>query len=284
MTNNRGVLPPPGDAAIVTMQSLHRPPRPTKKNPFMSMDCLQGRMRAEPSRPPSLALLLTDIGRASAETAMTWQAWPWLSLSTPSDPHPVLVLPGWLTGDSFTSPLRTFLGAKGYAVHGWGAGINFGHWSLLASVLLPKVESLFKTHRQKVSLIGASMGGLFARALARRCPEHVRCVVTLSSSAHGPSRANHVWRAYEMITGQPAETLVVKPPPVPSTSVFSPLDGLTHWRTCLQPETPHSENVPLLCSHHGMVNHPCALYLIADRLAQPQHAWRSFDAPAWWPR
>jgi pimeloyl-ACP methyl ester carboxylesterase len=234
----------------------------------------------ESPHPPPPALLLNEAF-AGAELAMVAASWPLLDLAPSGDGHPVLLLPGLLTDDLFTAPLCAFLRSRGYAAEGWGQGRNFGHWSLLESVLLPKLDSLCQRHGRKASVVGPSMGGLFARALAARRPDQVRCVVTMSSAAGGPPRSNHVWPLYRAMTGQPAETLQFPAPPVPSTSVFSRLDGLNDWRTCLQPVGAQTENVEIVSSHHGMANHPASLYLVADRLSQPDGAWQHFQPPSW---
>jgi pimeloyl-ACP methyl ester carboxylesterase len=182
--------------------------------------------------------------------------------------------------DNYTAPMRWFLGSRGHAARGWGLGVNLGHWSVVDAVLKPQLDQLCERHGTKVSLVGASIGGLFARAIALRWPEQVRCVVTLAASVTGSTRANHVWPFYELMTGQAAETLKVPAPPVPSTSVYSRVDGLNNWRTCLQPAAPCLENVEVLASHHGLALHAATFYLLADRLAQPEGAWAPFRPPA----
>jgi hypothetical protein len=112
-------------------------------------------------------------------------------------------------------------------------------------------------------------------------PQQVRCVVTMGSAAQPPRRSNYVWPAFEAATGQDEATMQVAPPPVPSTSVFSRSDGLSDWRPCVQPESAIAENVEVVSSHLGMVMHPATFYLVADRLAQPEGAWRPFAPPAW---
>ena len=233
-----------------------------------------GAMQTETSRPPPAGLLLAERPRAALEFASVLWSWPLLQDAPRGDGHPVLVLPGLLYGDAHTALLRTYLTRCGFDPHGWGRGINTGHWRALEDAVLPAIERLSDRHGRAVSVVGASMGGLFARAAAATLPGRVRCVVTLASSARPPSTSNHIWPMYELTTGQPRDTLVVPPPPVPSTSVFSRSDGLGDWRTCLQPEGPLSENVEVASSHMGMLWHPQALRVVADRLAQPEGRWR----------
>ena len=224
--------------------------------------------------PPGPALLWSDLARAGAEMWGLLAAAPALCGAPHGDGHSVLVIPGLLMDDRHTWPMRSFLASLGYDVHGWHAGRNRGHWSFVDAELMPALQGLRRVSGRKVSIVGASMGGLFARELAARCPDDVRCVVALGSAAVGPIKANNVWPLYEFLTGQPASTLIVPAPPVPSTSVFSRLDGLGDWRTCLQPPGPLAENIEIVSSHHGMVHHPAAFDILADRLAQPEGRWR----------
>jgi pimeloyl-ACP methyl ester carboxylesterase len=212
---------------------------------------------------------------------LTPAAAPWLMRAPTGDGHPVLVLPGLFTGDAFSAPLRTFLAARGWTPYGWGRGINVGLWDVAEKSLAPTLRRLVDRHGTQVSLVGASMGGLFARWLATRFPALVRCVITMGTGVVGPVRANHVWPIYELVTGQDAATLFHAPPPVPSTSIYSRLDGLTNWQCCLQPPAPGHENIELVASHHGYMNHPASLLVVADRLARPRGRWQPFTPPAW---
>jgi pimeloyl-ACP methyl ester carboxylesterase len=230
---------------------------------------------------PSPLLLCSEPARAAAELVATTTLAPWSVLAPAGDGHPVLVLPGLFAGDAFTRTLRLFLRLRGFAAEGWHAGLNTGHWGLLETAVLPALERLHARHGRRVSIVGASMGGLLARAAARAAPQRVRCVITLGSAVRGPHRANHVWPVYEAVTGQPAETLSQPLPPVPSTSIFSRLDGMSDWHLCVAPAGPASESIGVASSHHGLVHHAAALYAMADRLAQAEGEWRAF-VPPWW--
>ncbi|HYF19447.1 MAG TPA: alpha/beta hydrolase [Ramlibacter sp.] len=234
---------------------------------------------AERKRTPPLAMLFSDPIRALVEWSAGVASAGWLATAPHGDGQPVLVLPGLFAGDGYTATTRAFLRAKGFAAHPWGGGRNDGHWEALDEVVLPAIRRLHADTGRRVALVGASMGGLFAREAARRLPQQVRCVVSLASAATGPHRSNHVWQAFEHATGQPAETLSAPPPPVPSTSVYTRLDGLSDWRPCLQPTSGQAENVQVASSHLGLAWHPAVLYLLADRLAQPEGAWRPFTPP-----
>jgi hypothetical protein len=68
--------------------------------------------------------------------------------------------------------------------------------------------------------------------------------------------------------------------PVPTTAVFSRLDGVVPWRACINTAGRRSENVEVYSSHIGMGHNAAVLWVIADRLAQPEGAWRRFRAPS----
>lgn len=231
-------------------------------------------------RAPPLFLLAGEPLRAGMEWAAS-MASPWLALAPRGDGHPVLVLPGLFADDSYTQLLRAFLRARGFDAQPWRGGRNLGRWEALDEVVLPAVRRLSDRAGQPVSVIGASMGGVFAREAARREPERVRCVVTFSSPASGPHRANHVWPWFELASGQPAEAASAPPPApsVPSTSIYTRSDGLLAWQPCAPPEGPLAENVEVAGSHLGLVWNPLVLYVTADRLAQVPGAWRPFAAP-----
>ncbi|RYY93139.1 MAG: alpha/beta hydrolase [Comamonadaceae bacterium] len=233
-----------------------------------------------PSLPPSPALLLTEPLRAAADLGLLAPAAPWLLTAPRGDGHPVLVLPGLFGDDAYTAPLRAYLRTQGFDPQPWGQGTNWGRWAALEHVVAPLVERLHARTGRKVSVVGASMGGLYARAVARLLPHKVRCVVTLASAVRKPGYANHVWPVYQGVTADDGDSLYVPPVDgVPSTSAYSRADGLSNWRPCLQPDGPLAENVELVTSHLGMILHPSAFYLVADRLAQPEGNWQPFQPP-----
>ncbi len=134
-----------------------------------------------------------------------------------------------------------------------------------------------------MSLIGWSLGGIYARELAKRHPMQSRCVITLGTPFTGHPRATNAWRIYELLTGSKVGdaalmTEIRKAPPVPTTSIYSRSDGIVSWRCSLNEPAPLVENIEVHASHVGMGMNPLALYAVADRLAQPIGEWRSFDA------
>lgn len=231
--------------------------------------------------PPSGRLLLAET-RAVAELAAFLGAYPWLRTLPLGDGHPVMVFPGFLASDTSTRPMRAFLRDRGYAPHGWELGRNLGLRPGLEQQQLQRLRMLRHRHGRKVSLIGWSLGGVFARELAKEAPEDVRLVVTLGSPFKGDGRATNVSRLYEMLAGHSVEHAraarkLHEPPPVPTTAIFSRSDGIVHWECCVEEHGPESESVEVRSSHCGLGHHPAALYVIADRLAQAESGWAPFD-------
>jgi pimeloyl-ACP methyl ester carboxylesterase len=198
------------------------------------------------------------------------------------DGHAVLVLPGFLAADFSTAPLRSFLRELGYDARGWKLGINRGPTASVREGLDRRLRQLAERHDRKVSLVGWSLGGLYARELARFRPEHVRLVVTLATPFRDIS-ANHAARFVQVPPGglplREAHGLhhwLRQPLPVPSTSIYSRSDGIVHWQSCLEEEGPARENVEVESSHTGMGFHPRVFKIIAHRLALPEGEWSSY--------
>jgi hypothetical protein len=238
---------------------------------------------ALPLRPPSKTLMFLE-GRALPELGAFLGALPLLSLAPRGDGHPVLVLPGLMASDTSTRPLRSFLKNRGYAVSGWRQGRNYGLRPGVQAAMMDLVRELHETHGRKVSLIGWSLGGLYARQLAKMMPDHVRSVITLGSPFAGSPKSTNAWRVYEFTSGRRADDAddrfggtLSSTPPVPTTAIFSRTDGVCAWQGCMEQPSSHSENIEVESSHCGMGHHPAAVYAIADRLAQPEGEWQPFD-------
>jgi pimeloyl-ACP methyl ester carboxylesterase len=235
----------------------------------------------DPIAPPSGLLLLAEA-RALWETGAGIAMWPLLQHAPRGDGHPVLVLPGLVAGDGSTLVLRRYLCSRGYDALGWGQGRNFGPREGVEDGMLALLKSLAEKSGQKVSVIGWSLGGVYARLLASAQPALVRNVITLGSPFSGSPRATNAWRVYEGVSGQsshdPRRMKFVQPtPPVPTTSIFSRTDGVVAWRCSLEKPGPQADNIEVVASHLGLGAHPAVLYAVADRLAQPQGGWKPFN-------
>lgn len=236
--------------------------------------------------PPSLWLL-------ALEQRAFWEFWAGVTMFKPlqllaarGDGHPVLVIPGLGASDGSTALLRQFLDDLGYATYPWGLGRNKGMKEEDSAQMQERLKFIFERHGQKVSLIGQSLGGVFARELARRHPAMVRQVITLGSPFTGHPLASTGTHLYEWLSGDRLEDLDFNQhlemrikPPVPTTSIYSKLDGVVAWECSIEDGRPDGESINLRGnSHIGMGSSPSALYLIADRLAQPEDHWQPFKS------
>jgi len=233
--------------------------------------------------PPPLGLFALDQGRAALDLIQLRRRRQLQRTARVGDGHPVLVLPGLLAGDLSTLPLRRFLRALCYDAHGWELGLNMGPTPTLREKLLARFTALRARHDgRRVSLVGWSLGGIYARELARAHPDQVRLVITLATPFRDIS-ATHAARLVGLRPGgrplREARELhehLRRPLPVPTTSIYSRTDGIVAWRSCLEEAGPERESVEVACSHTGMGFHAETLAVIADRLAQPEGAWRPY--------
>ncbi len=237
---------------------------------------------------PSIGLLVTEPVRGLAGFATMPLATPWLWSAPRGDGHGVLVIPGFLASDFSTTVLRRFIRRLGYRVAGWNLGRNRGPTEQVLGQLPRELSALAERTGRPVSLIGWSLGGIYARELARRSPEQVRQVITLGSPfALTDARQSHADRAYRRrarlhaTQGVPTPEQVAQPIGVPSTAVYSRNDGIVAWQACIAPESELHENVEVRCAHLGFGTDPATLWVIADRLAAaPGRGREPFRAPA----
>jgi pimeloyl-ACP methyl ester carboxylesterase len=236
--------------------------------------------------PPPLGLFAREQARALGELASVRARQKLLRRVPRGDGHPVFVLPGLLAGDFSTAPLRRFLRSLCYDARGWRLGINTGPTPRLREELDATLRHLAKRHRRPVSLIGWSLGGIYARELARAHSDLVRLVITLATPFRDIS-ATHAARIMPIRPGGQAlseadelRASLRRPVPVPTTSVYSRSDGIVAWQSCIEVDEGQRENVEVDCSHTGMGFHPDVLEVIADRLAQPAGAWRPYSERA----
>jgi pimeloyl-ACP methyl ester carboxylesterase len=138
-----------------------------------------------------------------------------------------------------------------------------------------RLEQLHHDAGRKVSVIGWSLGGVYARELARHAPQLVRRVITLGSPINGHPHANNADALYQRVNGvnPPVDWEAFNrrrvPPAVPCTAVYSKTDGIVAWRCSLEDAAPNTENVEVYGSHLGLGVNPQVLRVIAERLARP---------------
>ena len=220
--------------------------------------------------------------RAPLEFAASVAAFPWLATAPRGDGHSVIVYPGFLGSDLSTRPMRRLLRWLGHDVHGWGQGRNLVASAEVIDSALQRVHDLHRQHGRRISLVGWSLGGLYARELAKRAPDAVRGVISLGSPFTGPAQASNAGRFYRSLNARRPSLAISrdelrKAPALPTTSIYSRSDGIVAWQCSVEQASALSESIEVEASHIGLGVNPLALYALADRLAQPEGRWLPFD-------
>ena len=250
----------------------------------VAMDSPKPYTPAKDLAPPSALLMALEF-RAFWEFGALLPAWPTLKRAPMGDGHSVIVFPGLAASDGSTYPLRRFLDSRNYTTYGWNQGANFGARAGVLESCKRQVMTAADASGKKVSLLGWSLGGVYARELAKMMPDEVRGVITLGTPFAGNPRSTNAWRIYELTSGRRAHSEHGKydlpgAPPVPTTSLFSRTDGVVAWRGSIQSPclvNRQTENVEVLASHIGIGVNPAAWWVVADRLAQPEGLWKPFE-------
>jgi pimeloyl-ACP methyl ester carboxylesterase len=234
-------------------------------------------------RPPGRLMMLAEV-RGLLEFNSSLLLWPLLMRAPEGDGHPVLTLPGFLASDLSMSPMRRYLRALGYGTYKWNMGRNLGGISATRGALHDLLRRIHESTGRKVSIVGWSLGGVYARDLALQMPEMVRSIITLGSPFTGDIRATNATRLYERLSGEGKNDnpgfwqAIAGDMPVPATSIYSRGDGIVNWRTSVLRPSATAENVEVhLASHFGLGVNPAALWAVADRLAQKEGEFSDFD-------
>lgn len=203
---------------------------------------------------PSLRLLLAELGALGRRKGA-------VEVSPARSPQPVLLLPGFGSHPLRLRGLTRALRAAGHSPHDWGLGFNLGPTAENFAFLLARAENLAARHGAPVALVGWSLGGLFAREIARQRPEAISMVITMGTPFSGDRRANNAWRAYQMITGHkvdepPIPCDFAAKPPVPTVALWSPRDGVVSPRSACGKPDERDRAVAMRCSHLGFSSDP----------------------------
>src|SRR3954449_5671806 len=209
---------------------------------------------------------------------------PLLLRAPRGDGHPVLALPGFLASDLSMAPMRRYLKELGYDAYAWNNGRNIGGVLRMRAALRDRLAAVHAATGRKVSVVGWSLGGIYARDLALQAPDMVRSVITLGSPFADDVRATNATRLYETLSGETVEhnseltRAIAGDLPVPVTSIYSRSDGIVNWRTSLLRPSDTAENIEVrLASHIGLGVNAAALWAVADRLAQAEGEFCPFD-------
>lgn len=234
--------------------------------------------------PPSPLLIALEL-RAPWELWSVLPTWPLLARAPAGDGHPVIMFPGLSASDGSTLPIRGYLKNLGYDISGWNQGYNFGPRAGILQTAKRQVMDTCEVTGEKVCLIGWSLGGIYARELAKELPQCVRSVVTMGTPFSGSHTSTNAWRLFELTSGKDITRELQQfdlptAPPVPTTSIFSRTDGVVAWPASIQKpskDNPCTENIEVFASHIGLGLNPSAWWALADRLAQPEGHWKPFE-------
>ena len=242
--------------------------------------------------PPRLLDSLLEP-RGLLEAALLPASLPLLLQAPQGDGHPVLLLPGFLADEKSLIALKLFLMRKGYDVRTWGLGRNVGFQSKYVKVLPQKIRHLHHKTGRKVSLVGWSLGGVFALLGAQEATECVRSVITLGSpvsmdreGSQTPSIVKALYRLVAHPHGSAAHAMQPRAKdlrehkrlPIPTTCLYSLSDGVVPpQEATIDGDLALHENIRVPGSHVGLGFNGVVLAIVADRLAQPEDAWQPFN-------
>lgn len=225
---------------------------------------------------PSLALLSAEPLRAALE--LVRHRMVKANPSPPGDGHPVVIFPGLGADGRSVATLREHCRALGYAAFDWGQGFNTGPegdldtW--LAELML-RVTTLLSVHEQPATLIGWSLGGLYARELGKLMAPRLRQVITLGTPFNSQTDHTHAGWLFRLLSGSsvPLDAALCQrlrtPPPLRTTSIYSRTDGIVAWQTCRHERRSRLvRDIEVESSHLGMGWNRDVLNAVTDRLRQ----------------
>lgn len=242
-------------------------------------------------KPPHWALALSEAPRALLEfSSLALFRKTLISTLPRGDGHAVMVLPGFMGDDPYNQSLISFFNELGYVATGWEMGRNLGPRSITPEDMKHKISRLATSGSGQVSLVGHSLGGIYAREIARLAPDIIRQVITLGSPfGEGRQDGSHAGRLYRKLNPEntqepsevPAQEQLSTAPPVPTSSIYTKADGIVNWRTAIQ-NSDHSktQNIEVIGSHCGLTLNPVVWYLLANLLLQKKGSWQRFKSPA----
>lgn len=233
---------------------------------------------------PSMFWLLTEGGRAITELGLSIPYRKFFSRKNEGDGHPILVLPGFMASDTSTAPMRKFMSNLGYTPYCWELGRNTAKIEFL-QILSNRIDEIYEEHGEQITLIGWSLGGVFARQLAKAKPKKIRQIITLGSPFKGIHQPNNVAWVYNLISGgkkiKDIDPILFEniplPAPVPTTAIYTKEDGIVPWQLCMEDETDIHQNIQVRGSHLGLGVNLSVMEIIADRLLYTKTDWLPFQ-------
>lgn len=207
-----------------------------------------------------VAKLLTGRARQSADCSLA------------ADPRVVLLIPGFATSGLRMRHMARQLERAGHKVKRWKLGYNLGPTPENFDLLARRLLAIHQRYGKPVYIVGWSLGGVFAREIAKRHPEAVAKVVTMGSPFSHTPYSNHMWRTYQLVTGYavdapPVEANLREKPPVETVAFWSPRDAVISPRAARGLPGERDREVALRCTHLGFSDSPEAIAAVLKELA-----------------
>lgn len=221
---------------------------------------------------PSSRLLLKELASLAAPAAFRI-AHGKMDVTIPEEPRAVMLLPGFGSHPWRMAPMHKALEEAGHSVTDWGLGWNLGASEDRFERLLSRIRRVSRAEHRKITLVGWSLGGVFAREAAKRLPDHVEMVITLGSPFSGDMHGNNGWRLYHAIAGHPVDEPPVKgefaaKPPVPTVAMWSAQDGVVHRHCACGKREERDFSLHVRCTHMGFAWHPASIEAVSWVLAK----------------
>ncbi|PQB07782.1 hypothetical protein BST83_11945 [Polaribacter filamentus] len=223
--------------------------------------------------PPLFNVILET--RSVVEWVSMFGIYPFIPKHKASKNRPVLLMPPYLGNDLSTTFVRNYLKSVGFKTYKWELGVNMINSKSLPK-LIEKLDEIFEKHQEKVSLVGWSGGGIFAKIIANRHPDKVEQLITIGSPVWGvKNMKTPVVRSLEFLRGRKLKERndkfikeLEEIPDVPVTCIYTKTDGLLPWKHCMEAETLRKDikNIEVFGSHCGMGANASVLLTVANSL------------------
>lgn len=223
--------------------------------------------------PPLFNVLLET--RSAIEWTTMFGIYPFIPKHKASKNKPVLLMPPYLGNDLSTTFVRNYLKSVGFKTYKWELGVNMINSKYLPK-LVERLDEIFEKHQEKVSLVGWSGGGIFAKIIANRYPDKVEQLITIGSPVWGvKNMQTPLVRTLEFLRGKTLRERnnkfikeLEEIPEVPITCIYTKTDGLLPWKHCMEAETLRRDikNIEVFGSHCGLGANASVLLTVANRL------------------
>lgn len=225
-----------------------------------------------PQRPPSLAKLMGE-GGGIVTLPRLLIALPQLARMPRGHGAPVMLLPGFGAGDASNGVMSALLTYLGYRVSGWGLGLNRGNVEAMLPRVAERVKALAEKSGAPVRLVGWSLGGVFAREVARDAPQFVDRVITMGTPVIGGPKYTRTGFLYSALGAdlddmeRRIEARNAVPLRVPVTAIYCKADGIVDWRACIDHAAPDIDHIEVRSTHLTLGIDPQVLKIVAEKLA-----------------